>query len=54
MASRNDITGDLIKTGHNSQQFRDNWELIFGKKENPQTEQEDSKEKNDAQNIPAE
>ncbi len=34
MTSRNDITGDEIKSKINSDAFRDNWEKIFGKKDN--------------------
>ena len=35
MASRNDITGDLIKTKANSntEAYADGWERIFGKKD---------------------
>lgn len=32
MAARNDITGDSIQTRGTSQAFRDNYDLIFGKK----------------------
>lgn len=32
MAARNDVTGDLIKSRNNSQQYKDNWDAIFGKK----------------------
>ena len=31
MATKNDITGDDIKTKNTSQRYRDNWERIFGK-----------------------
>ena len=39
MASRNDITGDLIKTKANSdtEAYADGWERIFGKKDKPET-----------------
>ena len=30
--SKNDITGDNIKTKPSSQKYRDNWERIFGDK----------------------
>ena len=33
MASTNDITGDSIQTGVVTDEYRDNHELIFGKKE---------------------
>jgi hypothetical protein len=33
MATRNDITGDLIKSRVNNQQFEDNFDNIFRKKE---------------------
>ena len=32
MATRNDITGDAIQTKKTSQTYRDNYDLIFGKK----------------------
>jgi hypothetical protein len=32
MSSKNDITGDLIKTKPSSQKYRENWEKIFGNK----------------------
>lgn len=32
MATRNDVTGDQIKSRGNSQQYKDNWDAIFGKK----------------------
>lgn len=39
MATRNDITGDLIKTKANSDTdaYADGWERIFGKKDKPET-----------------
>ena len=33
MVSRNDITGDAIQTKNVSDAYRDNYDLIFGKKE---------------------
>lgn len=33
MATRNDITGDLIKSRVNNQQFEDNFDNIFRKKD---------------------
>jgi len=38
MASRNDITGDIIKSRISSQQFEDNFDLIFRKNEPMQLE----------------
>jgi len=35
MVSKNDITGDSIKSKTLSQQGRDNWDRIFGKKDKP-------------------
>lgn len=32
MATRNDVTGQEIKSRGNSQQYKDNWDAIFGKK----------------------
>ena len=32
MVSRNDITGDTLKSRANSRAYRDNWDNIFGKK----------------------
>lgn len=32
MASKNEITGDSIVSKHNSKQFEENFERIFGKK----------------------
>ena len=31
MATRNDVTGDAIKTKASSQKYRDNYEAIFSK-----------------------
>ena len=42
MATRNDITGDVIASKTNSDAFRDGWERIFAKK----TEQVQQKESN--------
>jgi hypothetical protein len=30
--AKNDITGDSIKTKSQGQKYRDNWDIIFGKK----------------------
>jgi hypothetical protein len=32
MATRNDVTGQEIKSRGNSQTYKDNWDAIFGKK----------------------
>lgn len=32
MASRNDVTGDEIKSRGNNEQYKNNWDAIFGKK----------------------
>lgn len=34
MVARNDITGDAIQTRGSSDAYRDNYDLIFGKKKN--------------------
>lgn len=42
MATRNDVTGDQIKSRGNSQQYKDNWDAIFGKKKaEPEATQEE-------------
>lgn len=33
MVAKNDVTGDDIKSRGNSKEYEDNWERIFGKKE---------------------
>lgn len=33
MATRNDITGDEIKSKSSTKAYEDNWERIFGKKD---------------------
>jgi hypothetical protein len=33
MATKNEITGDEIKTGGNSNLYKDNWDAIFKKKQ---------------------
>jgi hypothetical protein len=32
MATKNDITGDQLKSKPQSEKYRDNWERIFGQK----------------------
>lgn len=41
MATRNDITGQLIKTRGNSSAYTDNWDAIFGKKKEPEVVEEE-------------
>lgn len=38
--SKNDITGDLIKTKTTTKQYRDGWDAIFGKQEKAWKEQD--------------
>ena len=45
MATKNDITGDSIKSKGLSQQGRDNWDRIFGEK-NQRHKQQDMTELN--------
>lgn len=33
MTSKNDITGDLIKSKNSNQAYEDGWDRIFGKKD---------------------
>jgi hypothetical protein len=35
MASRNDVTGDLIKSRKNTKEFEDNFDTIFRKNKDP-------------------
>lgn len=48
MATKNDITGDSIRSKALSKKGRDNWENIFGKKKT-----DESKGKKDDRKIPA-
>jgi len=41
MATRNDITGDEIKSKSTTKAYEDNWDRIFGKKEKTPEEQLD-------------
>lgn len=43
MTSRNDITGDEIKTKIGSDNYRDGWERIFGNKKEPEQPQAETK-----------
>ena len=40
MAAKNEITGDTIQSRGTSAAYRDNYDLIFGKKKNDQTKLE--------------
>lgn len=40
MATKNDITGDSLKSKPASQKYRDNWERIFGKKKRKTSDKE--------------
>ena len=44
MATTNDVTGDRLVSKTSSQQYKDNWNLIFGKKKDSK---EETKEKKD-------
>lgn len=45
MATRNDVTGDALVSRYNNDQFRDNYDKIFGKKDRKQeTEKSDALE----------
>jgi len=44
MTSRNDVTGDSLKTKPSSNEYRSNWDAIFGKKkEQNETTKEEKK-----------
>lgn len=46
MTSKNDVTGDLIKSKSTTQQYRDNWDSIFGKnKSTPETTEKEDESK---------
>ncbi|MGY8866526.1 MAG: hypothetical protein ACKVJK_12995 [Methylophagaceae bacterium] len=40
MAARNDITGDSITSKTTSEKYRDNWDAIFGKKDQKAKQQD--------------
>lgn len=42
MATRNDITGDEIKSKKSNKAYEDGWDRIFGKKEKTSEEQLDN------------
>lgn len=47
MTSRNDITGDELKSKTNNDKYRDGWERIFGKKDQPKPEDKKDDDKKD-------
>lgn len=40
MATRNDVTGQEIKSRTNTSAYSDNWDAIFGKKKEPEVQEE--------------
>jgi hypothetical protein len=40
MATQNDVTGDAIKSRNSNQNYLDNWDAIFGKKDKAEEEPE--------------
>jgi hypothetical protein len=44
MATKNEITGDSIKSKGPSKAYSDNWESIFGKKKKDEKKDRDKKE----------
>jgi hypothetical protein len=47
MTAKNDITGDLIKSKINSKEFSENFDRIFGVKQEPPKEQVKQESGND-------
>lgn len=46
MVAKNDVTGDNIQSKVNSQAYKDNWDLIFGKnKKQPKDQEKKQKSK---------
>lgn len=45
MPSRNDVTGDNLISRSNNDQYRNNWDRIFGKKEDKEEETEKKEDK---------
>jgi hypothetical protein len=45
MVSKNDITGNEIKTKTSSDKYREGWDRIFGKKKDESKDKKDKKEK---------
>ncbi len=48
MSTKNDITGDSIRSKALSKQGRDNWDNIFGKKEKVDASRDDKQRPNEA------
>jgi len=46
MASRNDVTGDNLISRTNNDQYRSNWDRIFGKKDEESKVEETKTEEN--------
>jgi hypothetical protein len=46
MASRNDVTGDSLVSRSNNDQYRSNWEKIFGKKTDTNEKEEPQETEN--------
>lgn len=44
MTAKNDVTGDAIKSKVNSEEYRNNWEAIFGKKEVEEVQKKEEKD----------
>ena len=44
MATKNDITGDTLKTKPASEKYRENWDRIFGNKTPQQEKPSESKD----------
>ena len=42
MSSKNDITGDRMTSKPNNKAYEDNWERIFGKKKQEESEDKES------------
>lgn len=49
MATKNDVTGDSIQSKIPSKEYSDNWDRIFGKKENKEKENDDTLSDRDSQ-----
>ena len=52
MTSKNDITGDEIKSKTNSDRYREGWDRIFGKKQEESVKETDKKEQDKDNNAP--
>lgn len=54
--TRNDITGAFLRTTFNKEEYRTNWEKIFGNKEDIEetAEQEETTEQDDQDQAPNE